>query len=63
MIHTAYGPSCLQSLIGKRWFITFIDDHTNYMAMSLEEKNEAKPTFKSFYQMIQNQSNVKIQVL
>ena len=33
------------------------------MAMSLKEKNEAKPPFKFFYQMIQNQSNVKIQVL
>ena len=33
------------------------------MAMSLKEKNVAKPTFKNFNQMIQNQSNVKIQVL
>ena len=56
MIHSGiWGPSHLQSLIGKRWFIKFIDDHTQTIWLYLlKEKNEAEPTFKIFYQMIQN---------
>ena len=65
MIHSdIWGSSCLQSLTGKRWFITFIDDHTcTTWLYLLKEKKCGKTNIKIFCQMIQNQFNAKIQVL
>ena len=63
MIHTTYGvphvyKSNWEGGLSRLLMITW----TTWLYL-LKEKNEAKPAFKIFYQMIQNQSNAKIQVL
>ena len=64
LIHSnIWGPSRVQHLIGKKWFITFIDDHTRVCwVYLLKEKSEAVKTFKDFHSMIQNQYNTNIQI-
>ena len=65
MIHSnIWGPSRIKNIIGSRWFISFIDDHTQIKWIFLmKEKSEAGQIFRNFHSMIQTQFQTKIQVL
>lgn len=65
LIHSdLWGPSRVPNVSGKKWFITFIDDHTRITwVYLLKEKGEAEQTFKHFHLMVNNQFNAKIQIL
>ena len=54
IIHNdVWGPSRVNTIIGKRWFVTFIDDHTRICWVHmLKEKSEVKQDFKDFHKMI-----------
>ena len=44
-----WGPSKLSILSGKKWFVTFIDDHTRVCwVYLLERKSEIEQRFKEF---------------
>jgi len=64
VIHSdVWGPSRIKTITGKRWFITFIDDHTRITwVFLLHEKSKAENVFKTFYKMIQTQFQTHIQV-
>ncbi|KAL9420128.1 hypothetical protein AB3S75_037830 [Citrus x aurantiifolia] len=64
LIHSdVWGPSRTFTNSGKRWFITFIDDHTRLSwVYLLKEKSEAEHVFKNFYNMVETQFQTKIQV-
>ena len=64
LIHSdIWGPSQVQSITNKRWFITVNDNHTHvYWVYLLKENFEVDQIFKNFYSMIQNQCNASIQV-
>jgi len=64
VIHSdVWGPSRIKTITGKRWFITFIDDHTRITwVFLLHEKSEAKNVFKNFNKMIQIKFQTQIQV-
>jgi len=64
LIHSdVWGPSRTLTNFGKRWFITFIDDHTRLSwVYLLKEKSEAEHVFKNFYNMVETQFQTKIQV-
>ena len=48
---------------GKRWFITFIDDHTRVTwVFLLKEKSDAEAVFKNFYNMVQTQFQTQIKI-
>ena len=56
-----WGPSCMVTLTGTRWFITFIDDHTRvYWIYLLNEKPETKKVFKIVHVMIKTQFQTQI---
>ena len=66
MIHSdIWGPSQIQSLMGKKkWFITFIDDHTRVTWVYLsKEKSEVERNFKNFHLMVQRRYNTRIKIL
>lgn len=47
------GPSKIPTSNGKRWFITFIDDHTRITwVYLLRDKSEANLVFQNFHQMV-----------
>jgi IS30 family transposase len=51
-------------MLGKRWFVTFIDNHTRLCWIYLmHEKSEVEKIFKDFYNMIENQFQTKISIL
>ena len=55
--------SCLESHRKKKWFITFIDDHTRVCwVYLLKEKSKSAKTFKDFHSIIENQYNTNIQI-
>ena len=59
-----WGPSNVTTMPGKRWFMTFIDDHTRLCWIYLmREKSEVEKLFKDFYNMIQNQFQKKISII
>ena len=59
-----WGSSRISTLSGKRWFITFIEDHIRICwVYLLKEKSEAKQVFKFFHKMVQTQFQANIQVL
>ena len=59
-----WGPSRIKTNNGKRWFVTFIDDHTRLCWIYLlKEKSEVAQVFQNFYYMIENQFNTKISIL
>ena len=64
MIHSdVWGPSRIKSMIGTRWFILFVDDHTRITWVFLmKEKSEVGKIFKNFNIMIQTQFHTKIQI-
>ena len=62
MIHSdVWGPSKIITLSGKKWFVTFIDDHTRLCWIYLmSDKSEVETIFKNFYNMVENQFQTKI---
>lgn len=64
LIHSdIWGPSKITTSNGKKWFITFIDDHTRTTwVYLLHEKFEACQIFQTFHKMIQTQFQT-IQIL
>ena len=59
LIHSdLWGPSRTPNRTHKKWFITFINDHTR-----LTDKIEVRSVFMNFHSMIQTQFHTKIQIL
>ncbi|KAA0032653.1 Beta-galactosidase [Cucumis melo var. makuwa] len=59
-----WGPSKVTTSYGKRWVVTFIDDHTCLTWVFLiSDKSEVTSTFRNFYHIIKTQFNVKIAIL
>jgi len=65
LIHSdVWGPSKITTSSGKKWFVTFIDDHTRLCWVYLmNEKSEVENLFKLFYNMVENQFQTKIGIL
>lgn len=65
LIHSdVWGPSKINTLTGKKWFVTFIDDHTRLCWVYLmKEKSEVEGLFKDFYNMVENHFQTKISLL
>ena len=58
-----WGPYRTLTNFGKRWFITFIDDHTHLSwVYQLKEKSKAEHIVQNFYNMIETQFQTKIQL-
>ena len=54
----------MSTLIEKRWFVIFIDDHTRLCWIYLmKTKSEVEKIFKDFYKLIENQFQTKISIL
>ena len=50
-------------VLKKKWFVTFIDDHTRLTWVYLmKEKSKVETIFKLFYTMVQTQFHKKIQI-
>ena len=64
VIHSdVWGPYRIKTVTEKRWFITFIDDHTRVTwVFLLHDKSEAETVFKNFYTMIFTQFQTHIQI-
>jgi hypothetical protein len=64
VIHNdVWGPNKISTFSNKKWFITFIDDHTRiYWVYLLKEKSEVGQTVKNFYKMVQTQYQTNVQV-
>ena len=64
-IHTdLWGPSPVNSLGGRRYYITFTNDATRYtVANVLHTKDEALNAYKTFATWVQTQHGVKIKAL
>ncbi|KAL0553894.1 hypothetical protein IC582_007798 [Cucumis melo] len=65
LIHNdVWGPSKVTTSSGKRWFITFIDDHTRLTWVYLiTDKFEVPSIFQNFYHTIKTQFHTKIAIL
>lgn len=65
IIHSdLWGPSRVLTRNHKKWFVTFIDDHTRVCwVYLLKEKTEVRNVFQNFHSMIQTQFQTQIQVL
>lgn len=50
LIHShVWGPSKIKTMSGKKWFVTFIDDHTRLCWVYLTEKKpEVEQRFQYF---------------
>ena len=55
LIHSdVWGPSNVTTSSGKRWLVTFIDDHTRLTWIFLiSDKSEVTSTFRDFYHIIE----------
>ena len=64
-IHTdLWGPSPISSLGGRRYYITFTDDHTRYTYVDvLHTKDQALEAYKAFSSWARTQHNAKIKLL
>lgn len=59
-----WGPSKITTMAGKRWFITFIDNHTRFTwVFLLQEKSDIALAFKKIYQMVLTQFRTQIRIL
>ncbi|TYK07795.1 Beta-galactosidase [Cucumis melo var. makuwa] len=59
-----WGPSKITTSSGKRWFVTFIDDHTRLIWVFLvSDKSEVTSVFQDFYNIVETQFNIKIAIL
>ena len=65
LIHTdVWGSSKVLTKNGKRWFVTFIDDHTRLTWLYLiTKKSDIKEVFVRFHKMIETQFQTKIRIL
>ena len=65
VIHSdVWGPSPVASLLGYRWFVTFIDCHSRVTwVYLLKAKNEVFSCFQSFHKMVRTQFDANIKVL
>lgn len=65
LIHSdVWGPSRVNTLTEKRWFISFIDDHTRLTWVFLmKSKSEVSEIFQKFHCMINTQFQTQIQTL
>ena len=65
LIHSdLWGPSRTPNRTHKKWFITFIDDHTRLCwVYLLTDKTEVRLVFMHFHSMIQTQFHTNIQIL
>ncbi|KAL0544016.1 hypothetical protein IC582_019127 [Cucumis melo] len=65
LIHSdVWGPSKVTTSSGKRWFVTFIDDHTRLTWVYLiTDKSEVSAIFQNFYHTIETQFHKKIAIL
>ncbi|KAL0543454.1 hypothetical protein IC582_018550 [Cucumis melo] len=65
LIHSdVWGPSKVTTSSGKRWFVTFIDDHTRLTWVYLiSDKSEVPSIFQNFYHTIKTQFHTKIAIL
>ena len=65
VVHSdVWGPTNTCSFNGKRWFISFIDDHTCMTWICLMKcKSEVSSLFKQFHNMVATQYSSVIQVL
>ncbi|TYK26198.1 Retrovirus-related Pol polyprotein from transposon TNT 1-94 [Cucumis melo var. makuwa] len=62
--HFRLGPSKITISSRKRWFVTFIDDHTRLTWVFLvSEKSEVTFVLKDFYNTVEMQFNAKIAIL
>ncbi|KAI3788025.1 hypothetical protein L2E82_00620 [Cichorium intybus] len=65
LIHSdVWGPSRVKNISGARWFVTFIDDHTQVTWVFLmKEKSEVGRIFQFFHKMVLTQFSTQIQIL
>jgi hypothetical protein len=65
IIHTDIcGPFSTLCLIGQRYFISFIDDHTRYMYLYfLTDKVEALNAYKTYKVEVEKQKEKKIKIV
>ena len=65
MIHSDIWGSCrIWTSSGKKWFVTFSDDHTRLSWVYLmREKSDVEAIFKKIYTMVQTQFQKNIQIL
>ncbi|CAN1141771.1 Retrovirus-related Pol polyprotein from transposon TNT 1-94 [Linum perenne] len=65
LIHSdVWGPSKISTLSGKKWFITFIDDHTRMCWLYFfTTKTEVEGIFRQFHKMVYTQFGVGISIL
>ena len=65
LVHSdVWGPSKVTTSSGKRWFVTFIDDHTRLTWVFLiSNEYEVTSIFCDFYHTIETQFNTKIAIL
>ena len=62
--HNVCEPTRVKNIIGSRWFVSFIDDHTRTTWIFLmKEKSEVRRIFQSFNSMITTQFHTKIHIL
>lgn len=64
IIHSdVWGPSRHPTPSGKRWFVTFIDDHTRTTWVYLmRDKSEVESIVKAFFQMVTTQFHKRVQI-
>ncbi|KAA0042053.1 Retrovirus-related Pol polyprotein from transposon TNT 1-94 [Cucumis melo var. makuwa] len=59
-----YSKNLVTTSSGKRWFVTFIDDHTRLTWVYLiTDKSEVPSIFQNFYHTIKTQFHTKIAIL
>ena len=65
LIHSdVWGSSCITTISKKKWFVTFIDDHTCFCWVYLmHKKSEVENLFKDFYTMVETHFQTKISIL
>ncbi|KAG8486485.1 hypothetical protein CXB51_019766 [Gossypium anomalum] len=65
LIHSdLWGANRVKNIMGARWFITFIDDHTRVCwVYLLKEKSETPKVFQNFHSMVRTQFNSTIHTL
>ena len=65
LLHSdVWDPSKVTTSPGKRWFVTFIDDHSHLTWVYLIiDKSEVSSIFQNFYHTIETQFHKKIAIL
>lgn len=62
LVHSdIWGPSRVLNVNGSRWFVIFVDDHTQVTwTYLMKHKSELSHVFKMFISLVQNQFNTSI---